>query len=258
MFLDALRAILREEVASPRARRDRVRAGHAGCVCGLGRSRAAPGRPFGLVRHPDCALISLPWLACFGLRDDNHPHFPLDRLVENWPRLDVWMLLQCGALVEGAATVLVWGEKGCQLARQTPDIWIDGVRISIVWDQPMPGVCRPWFQCPTPTCARRCRHVYLRDRWACRRCHGLESASRHLRRQTPGVGRVERLRRKLGGCDERPFAPLPARRRGCSRAYHDKLVAMIHAEEAKLLGHLSSVVHDLDRRIRVRKAKGKW
>jgi len=33
---------------------------------------------------------------------------------------------------------------------------------------------------------------------------------------------------------------------------------MIHAEEAKLLGHLSSVVHDLDRRIRVLKAKGKW
>jgi hypothetical protein len=33
---------------------------------------------------------------------------------------------------------------------------------------------------------------------------------------------------------------------------------MIYEEEAKLLGHLSSVVHDLDRRIRVRKAKGKW
>ena len=92
----------------------------------------------------------------------------------------------------------------------------------------------------------------------CMRCHRLQNASRHLRRQTPGVGRVERLRRKLGGCDVRPFAPLPARRRGRRRAYHDKLVAMIHAEEAKLLGHLSSVVHDLDRRLRVRKAKGKW
>jgi len=33
---------------------------------------------------------------------------------------------------------------------------------------------------------------------------------------------------------------------------------MILAEEAKLLGHLSSVMHDLDRRIRIRKAKGKW
>lgn len=27
--------------------------------------------------------------------------------------------------------------------------------------------------------------------------------------QTPSAGRVERLRRKLGGCESRPFAPLP-------------------------------------------------
>jgi hypothetical protein len=74
----------------------------------------------------------------------------------------------------------------------------------------------------------------------------------------PGVGRVERLRRKLGGCDVRPFAPLPARSRGRSRDHHERLVAQIHAEEAKLIGHLSNVVHDLDRRIRIRKAKGKW
>ena len=141
-------------------------------------------------------------------------------------------------------------------ARRTPDIWIDGTRVPVTWDEPMPGVGRPWFECPA--CGRRCRHAYLRETIACRRCHRLQHAVRHLQRQMPGVGRVERLRRKLGGCDVRPFAPLPARRRGCSRAYHNKLVTMIHAEEAKLLGHLSSVVHDLDRRIRVRKAKGKW
>jgi len=120
----------------------------------------------------------------------------------------------------------------------------------------MPGVGRPWFECPS--CGHRCRHVYLRDTIACRRCHGLENASRHLRRQTPGVGRVERLSHKLGGCDVRPFAPLPARRRGRSRAYHEKLVAAIYAEEAKLISHLSIVVHDLKRRIRIRKSKGKW
>jgi len=42
------------------------------------------------------------------------------------------------------------------------------------------------------------------------------------------------------------------------RDHHERLVAQIHAEEAKLIGHLSNVVHDLDRRIRIRKAKGKW
>jgi len=196
-------------------------------------------------------------VGCFGLSDDNHPsHFPLDRLVENWPRLDVWMLLQCGGLVEGAVTMLQWGDRGYQLARQTPDILVDGTCIAVVWDEPMARVSRPWFECPA--CGQRCRHVYLRDTIACRRCHGLENASRHLRRQTPGVGRVERLRRKLGGCDIRPFAPLPARRRGRSRAYHAKLVALIFAEEAKLIGHLGCVVHDLKRRICIRKSKGKW
>jgi hypothetical protein len=101
--------------------------------------------------------------------------------------------------------------------------------------------------------------MYLRDPIRCARCHRLQNASRHLRRQTPGVGRVERLRRKLGDCEARPFAPLPPRiRRGRSQAFHDGLVAMIHDEEARLLDHLGSVVHDLKRRIRVRKERGKW
>jgi hypothetical protein len=73
-----------------------------------------------------------------------------------------------------------------------------------------------------------------------------------------GVGRVERLRRKLGGCEVRPFAPLPPRRRGRSRTYHDKLVAQILDEEAKLIGHLQTVTHKLERRIRIRKARGEW
>jgi hypothetical protein len=196
-------------------------------------------------------------VGCFGLLDGYHSsHFPLDLVVEANPRVDILMLLQCGGLIEGATTRLQWGEKGCQLATHAPGIWVDGTPIAIVWDEPMEGVGRPWFECPL--CRQRCRHVYLRDRIACRTCHRLDYACRHLRRQTPGVGRVVRLRRKLGGCDIRPFAPLPPRRRGRSRAYHEKLVAMIHAEEAKLIGHLGSVVHDLKRRIRVRKAKGKW
>jgi hypothetical protein len=75
----------------------------------------------------------------------------------------------------------------------------------------------------------------------------------------PAVGRVERLRRKLGDCDVRPFGPLPARvRRGRSRAYHDRLVAQILDEEGKLIGHLQTVTHDLERRIRILKVRGEW
>jgi|SRR6516165_3697206 hypothetical protein len=32
-------------------------------------------------------------------------------------------------------------------ARRTPDIWIDGTRVPVTWDEPMPGVGRPWFEC---------------------------------------------------------------------------------------------------------------
>jgi hypothetical protein len=96
--------------------------------------------------------------------------------------------------------------------------------------------------------------VYLRDIIACRRCHRLDYASRHLRRQTSGVGRVERLRHKLGGCAIQPFTPLPSRRRGRSDAYHERLVSLIRAEEAKLIGYLQTVTRDLERR----KARGEW
>jgi hypothetical protein len=144
----------------------------------------------------------------------------------------------------------------CRLAARKVDVLVNGTLVPIVWDTPMEGVARPWFACPV--CGRRCRHVYLLDSIGCKTCCRLDHVSRHLRRQTPGVGRVERLRRRLGNCDTRPFAPLPARRPGRSKAYHERMVAMIQNEEAKLVEHLGGIVRDLQRRIRVRKSKGKW
>ena len=174
-------------------------------------------------------------------------------IVEANPRLDVWMLLQCGGLAEGATTRLQWGEKGCQLARQTPDIWIDGARVPVVWDEPMAGAGRPWFECPA--CGRRCRYVYLRDVIACRTCHRLDYASRHLHRTVAGLHRIRRLRRKIG-VDQRPFAPLPRRQR--HHLHYHRIVAEITRLERGLVNYLGSINRDLDRRIRVRKAKGSW
>jgi hypothetical protein len=150
------------------------------------------------------------------------------------------------------------GNRTVNICREAPYVSIDGIRVAVVWDEPMPGVGRPFWECPQ--CSARCRFVFIRaGTIACRQCLGLDYACRHLRRQTPGVGRVERLRRRLGDCEVRPFAPLPARiRRGRSRAYHDKLVARILDEETALLGHLQTVTRDLSRRIRVRKERGKW
>jgi hypothetical protein len=70
----------------------------------------------------------------------------------------------------------------------------------------------------------------------------------------PALSRVERLRRRLGGCEVKAFAPLPERirrgRGGHSRAFHEALVAMIQIEEAKLVAYLGSIVYDLNRRLR--------
>ena len=49
-----------------------------------------------------------------------------------------------------AAAPAVW-----PLSRQTPDILVDGTRITVTWDEPMAGAGRPWFECPA--CARRAR-----------------------------------------------------------------------------------------------------
>ena len=110
----------------------------------------------------------------------------------------------------------------------------------------------PWFECPK--CARRCRHIFL-DELACRKCLRLDYASRHLHRQTPSVHQVARLRRKIGA-DPRPFAPLPERPRRHTR--YNRIADEIRAQERGLLAHLGSVNQTLQRRIRVRKSKGKW
>jgi hypothetical protein len=57
----------------------------------------------------------------FGLFEDHHhTHVPHDLIVEANPRLDVWMLLQCGGLAEGATTRLQWGEKGASSPDRRP------------------------------------------------------------------------------------------------------------------------------------------
>ena len=179
----------------------------------------------------------------FGLFEDHHhPHVPHDLIVEANPRLDVWMLLQCGGLAEGATTRLQWGGKGCQLARHTPDILVNGNRIPIVWDEQG----RPWFGCPA--CGRRCKHLYL-DELACRICGGLDYASRHLHRTVAGVHRIRRLRRRIG-VDRWPFASMPGPPRHHTR-FH-RIAAEIRTLERGLVGHLGGINQDLERRARLR------
>jgi hypothetical protein len=134
------------------------------------------------------------------------------------------------------------------LATRTVDILINGTPIPLARD----AQGRRWFVCRG--CNRRRQHLYL-DELLCRRCARLDYASRHVARSLPNVHRIARWRRQIG-LDPRPFAAIPKRKRHCLRYY--RIAARIIAEEAKLVGHLRSVNHDLERRIRVRKARGKW
>ena len=129
-----------------------------------------------------------------------------------------------------------------QLARHTPNILVNGNPVLVTWDEQG----RPWFECGR--CSRRVRHIYL-DELVCRRCAGLDYASRHIHRSVPGVHRVMRWRRMIR-IDPHPFAPIPKRKRHHTR-YH-RIVARILLEERALLGHLQTVTHDLERRARLR------
>jgi hypothetical protein len=122
---------------------------------------------------------------------------------------------------------------------------LDGTPIFVVWDEPMPGVGRCWFECPV--CKQRARHLYLRQ-LACRRCSRLDYSSRHLRRSVPGLNRLRYLRRKIG-LELRPFSPIPPR--PSSHVRYNHIVAEIHQLEAGLVGHLQTDINDvLARRIR--------
>jgi hypothetical protein len=188
-------------------------------------------------------------VGCFGLCDDHcHTRVPLDRLIESRARIDATMLNRIGGLVDGAVTELRWGDRGYQLATHSPNLWINGNRVLVVWTD----WSLPWFECPR--CGRRCRHIFL-DELACRICLRLDYASRHLHRQMPGVHRVARLRRRLG-VDPHPFAAIPERPKHHVR-FH-RIAERIRAEEAGLVEYLGTIVHDLQRRIRVRKAKHQW
>ena len=119
---------------------------------------------------------------------------------------------------------------------------VNGNSILVTWDEQ----ARAWFECPA--CGRRCKHLYL-DAIACRICCRLDYASRHLHRSVPGVHRVMRWRRMIG-VDPHPFAAIPERPKHHIR-FH-RIVARIRVEENKLVGHLSGVTRDLERRARLR------
>jgi hypothetical protein len=116
----------------------------------------------------------------------------------------------------------------------------------------MPGVGRPWFECP------RLRQAL--SAWLPRedRLGGLLPPRLQLATPAPdgpGLWQIRQLRQRIGA-DPRPFSPLPKRPRSHTR-YH-RIVDEIRALERGLVGYLGSINQTLQQCIRVRKLKGEW
>lgn len=60
------------------------------------------------------------------------------------------------------------------------------------------GGARHWFICPEPGCGRRVAILYLRQRFACRICHGLGYPSQRQCARDRAITRARALRRQLG------------------------------------------------------------
>ena len=142
---------------------------------------------------------------CFGLHQGHPPHVPPERFAESRPCLNVFNLQRVGALVDGAVIELRIGDGEClRLVRAPGKISIGNQAITIGSHPKLP---MPVFTCPGCGTARY-RLYEVEARWACRRCHKLDYASRHTYRSVPGLHRLRWLRRRLGA-DPRPFTPLP-------------------------------------------------
>jgi hypothetical protein len=170
-------------------------------------------------------------VACFGSTQGGYPHerLPPERLAENCPRLDCFALYRQGILAGGGLRA--------------------GHSAQLLKLRPHGGHFAPLLVCPQCDC--NCYKLYaVADRWACRKCHRLDYASRHTYRSVPGYHRIAWLRRRLGA-EPQPFAPLPKLSVCATRKR--KIADEIRALEARLVGHLRTDINDvLARRIKRR------
>jgi hypothetical protein len=105
-----------------------------------------------------------------------------------------------------------------------------------------------------PRCGRRCRHLYFPE-LVCGTCLRLDYACRHAARSVSGLHKLKQLRRRIG-VSEQPFSPLPKRPRSHTR--YNRIADEIRALERGLVAHLGSINQTRQRRIRIRKTKGRW
>ena len=84
------------------------------------------------------------------------------------------------------------------------------------------GGWRLWFQCPS--CGKRCRIIYGRTYFRCRRCHGLKYESQYEPAFARAASRSQSIRRRLGGTSNLQD-PFPDKPKGMHWRRYDRLRA---------------------------------
>jgi hypothetical protein len=125
-------------------------------------------------------------------------------------------------------------------------------RVPVTWTACHLGGQRPWFVCSVYSngrhYGRRAAVLYgAGELFACRRCYRLAYASQHEAPHQRGLGKAQKIRRRLGGSPNM-FDEFPDKPKGMHWRTYDRLRRLHEvAEERSTIG-LMGFVERLDRR----------
>ena len=118
-------------------------------------------------------------------------------------------------------------------------------RVPITWTACHLGGRRPWFICP---CGRRVAVLYgAGELFACRHCCGLAYESQQEPVGQRGLGRAQKIRMQLGGCQSM-FEPFPVKPKGMHWRTYDRLRCAHDAADARFVMGMMRFVDRVQRR----------
>src|SRR5436190_19632075 len=103
-------------------------------------------------------------------------------------------------------------------------------RVPVTWSACHHGGRRPWFVCSVYSrgryCGRRVAMLYgAGELFACRRCYGLAYASQHEALHHRGLGKVQKIRMRLGG-SRSMLESFPAKPNGMHWRTYERLCSL--------------------------------
>jgi hypothetical protein len=125
-------------------------------------------------------------------------------------------------------------------------------QVSVTWTACHLGGRRPWFICPVASgsryCGRRVAVLYgAGELFACRHCCGLAYESQQEPVGQRGLGKAQKIRMQLGGCQSM-CEPFPNRPKGMHWRTYDRLRCAHDVADARSMMGMMGFVDRLQRR----------